>query len=185
MKLLAGALFLVVMFAVYGAIGGYFPGDGHIVTRYAVVVGLSFVAIFIHELGHVAAVIAVRGRIKAVAVFPFLYRVATGKLKLAWRPKGGEIGGYVTYDLDRINARSKHAIVAIAGPGANAALSGIMLAFAAPEPVGLAAAMATALAILSGGMAMVNLIPFTGSDGNAILYAFRPKPGPSARDRSL
>lgn len=183
MKLLAGVLFLVVMIAVYGAIGGYFPGDAHILTRYAVVAGLSFVAILVHELGHAAAVIAVRGRIKAIVAFPLAYRVATGRLTFNWRPRGGEIGGYVAYDLDRINARSKHAIVALAGPGANALLSAILIGFAGLDHPGLPAALATALAILSGGMAVVNLIPFRGSDGSAILHAFRSRTARSAPDR--
>ena len=188
MKLLAGALFLIVMFAVYDAIGGSFPGSGHILTRYGVVLGLSFIAILAHELGHAAAVVAFRGRIRSVVVFPFAYRWATGKVKLNWNSRGGEIGGYVAYDLDRINARSKHGWIALAGPLANGVLAGamlILLSASGPRQSGnLLQNLATALATLSCGMAIVNLIPFAGSDGSAILRSLRGKRNQSASDRS-
>jgi Zn-dependent protease len=184
MKLLAGLLFLVVMVAVYGAIGGSFPGDGGFLLRYGVVALLSFVAILAHELGHAAVVLLVRGRIRAIVAFPFSYRVVNRKLALKWRVRDGEIGGYVAYDLDRINARSKHAWIALAGPLANAALAGAMTIVAAMVRPGLAEALATALAILSCGMAVVNLIPFAGSDGSAILKAYRTRPRPAGTDRS-
>jgi len=188
-KLLAGALFLIVMFAVYDAIGGSLPGSGHILTRYGVVLGLSFVAVLIHELGHAAAVLAFRGRIRSVVVFPFAYRVASGKLKLSWNARGGEIGGYVAYDLDRINARTKHAWIALAGPLANGVLAGAMLillwASGPRQPANLLQNLATALATLSCGMAIVNLIPFAGSDGSAILRSLRDKRSRTAPDRSI
>jgi len=186
MKLIAGALFLIAMFAVYDAIGSSYLGAGNILTRYAVVLGLSFVAILVHELGHAAAVVAVRGRIRTIVVVPFAYRIATGKLKLSWRLRGGEIGGYVAYDLDRINARSKHAMIALAGPLANAVLAGaLLIPLSLTGSSGPLRNLAAALAILSCGMAIVNLIPFAGSDGSAILRSLRDKRGRTAPDRSI
>ena len=99
--------------------------------------------------------------------------------------KAGKPTPDISPSLPDIAQRAISPRAMLRGPGANAVLSGIMLAFVALEPVGLAAALATAVAILSGGMAVVNLIPFAGSDGSAILHAFRAGNGRAARDRSL
>jgi Zn-dependent protease len=83
----------------------------------------------------------------------------------------------VTYTLDRIEARRRHAIVAIAGPLANivtGVVAGSTLTIAKRGGLPPGAAVATAFAILSVGMGLANLLPFDGSDGMRLLRYFRP-----------
>jgi len=83
------------------------------------------------------------------------------------RLRGREVGGYVTYAINRVGARRKHMIVAVAGPAAS------MLG--SQSPVG---AFCTGLALLSGGAGVANLLPFEGSDGAQILrHLRRTRPG--------
>ena len=138
---------------------------------------IGFVAVLIHELGHAVAANAVGGRVGRIVVFPVEFVVASRRLQLVRRWGRGDLGGYVTYTLDRIEARRRHAIVAIAGPVANivtGVAAGSGFAIAAPGILPPGAAVATAFAILSVGMGFANLIPFDGSDGMRLLRYFRP-----------
>ncbi|WP_448664545.1 site-2 protease family protein [Sphingomonas sp. CJ20] len=202
MKMLATALFLVCMIAVHGSLARHFHGDSGAVVRVLIVLVLSFIVTLVHELGHAAAVLAVRGHVTSIVVLPFAYRVGSGKLELARRMKNREVGGYVAFRIDAINARRKHAIVAAAGPAANVVLAlalGVVIA-ALPES-GIPAShdgvlpsaevlrawaadtawrralepLLAAMAALSAGVALTNLVPFRGSDGHAILRALWPQ----------
>ena len=138
---------------------------------------IGFVAVLVHELGHAVVANAVGGRVGRIVVFPVEFVVASRKLRLVRRWGRGDLGGYVTYTLDRIEARRRHAIVAIAGPAANivtGVAAGSSVAIAAPGILPPGAAVATAFAILSIGMGLANLIPFDGSDGMRLLRYFRP-----------
>lgn len=138
---------------------------------------IGFVAVLIHELGHAVAANAVGGRVGRIVVFPVEFVVASRKLRLVRHWGRGDLGGYVTYTLDRVEARRRHAIVAIAGPAANivtGVAAGSSFAIAAPGILPPGAAIATAFAILSVGMGLANLIPFDGSDGMRLLRYFRP-----------
>lgn len=138
---------------------------------------IGFVAVFIHELGHAVAASTVGGRVGRIVVFPIEFVVASRKLQLVRSWGRGDLGGYVTYTLDRIEARRRHAIVAIAGSAANivtGVAAGSSFAIAAPDILPPGAAVATAFAILSVGMGLANLIPFDGSDGMRLLRYFRP-----------
>jgi Zn-dependent protease len=142
-----------------------------------VVLLIGFVAVFVHELGHAVTANAVGGRVNRVVVFPIEFVVASRKLRFVRHWGRGDLGGYVTYTLDRIEARRRHAIVAIAGPLANivtGVVAGSGFAIAAPSVLPRGAAVATAFAILSVGMGLANLIPFDGSDGMRLLRYFRP-----------
>jgi Zn-dependent protease len=155
-----------------------YPGGG-LFTRLAVLLGLLFVATFAHELGHAAAVRWTGGQIKVFMVTPFRLQMKPRRLRLAMAGGRGDIGGYVTYTLDRIGARRGHAIIAAAGPVANILLAcGAMLVAVAVDVSGQTwlvrrryIALAEALAVVSMGMALLNLIPFKGSDGDQILHA--------------
>ena len=138
---------------------------------------IGFVAVLIHELGHAVTANAVGGRVGRIVVFPIEFAVTSRKLRLVRHWGRGDLGGYVTYTLDRIEARRRHAIVAIAGPAANivtGVAAGSSFAIAAPGILPPGAAVATAFAILSVGMGLANLIPFDGSDGMRLLRYFRP-----------
>lgn len=199
MRIAAYLLFLLFMVATYAAIR---PAAGSGLASYAVVLVLSFVSTAVHELAHAAAAWRFGARITEIMVFPLRYRPARRRIELTGRMEGGEVGGFVRYSLDRVGARSKHGWIAAAGPAANLALAAIlflvcaMLTDRAQWQGGAAqgrlpsdAAVRTAighmwfaatlvpylsgLAILSLGAGVVNLLPFDGSDGAAILRALR------------
>jgi len=179
MRLLATGLFLLTAIAVFGVLAEHFPGDGGFLIRIGIDMLLSFLVILIHELGHAAAAIRLGGRVSRIVVFPFEYKVQQRHFGFSKAMRGHEIGGYVAYALDTIMARRKHKLIAAAGPAANVLLAvaaGAIGASAAPN--GLLGTLTTALAILSFGVALANLVPFKGSDGSVL---FRRRPLQSAR----
>lgn len=198
MKIVATTLLILCMIAVHGALASRFHGDTGMVVRLLIVAAFSFIVTLVHELGHAAAVLAVRGRVARIVVLPFAYHVARRRLERAGPMKNRELGGYVTYQIDAIDARRKHAIVAAAGPFANIVLALLLALIAAYLPVAripasvdgvlpsdaafqawraqgafarLAQPLLQALAALSVGVAVSNLVPFAGSDGQAIVHA--------------
>lgn len=80
---------------------------------------LMFFVVLIHELGHAGAVLWFRGTISRIMVFPFEYDVRNRRLGMAKTRHRGDVGGFVAYTLDRINPRTKHVLIAAAGPAAN------------------------------------------------------------------
>jgi len=144
---------------------------------YLIVLLIGFVAVFVHEVAHAMAVNAVGGRVSRIVVFPLELTPASRKLRFVRRWGRGDLGGYVAYTLDRIEARRRHAIIAAAGPLANI-VTGIViggrLAASNSGDLPAGAAVATAFVILSVGMGVANLIPFDGSDGMRLLRYFRP-----------
>jgi len=159
--------------------GALAQSDWHIGVSGAwlAVLVIGFVAVLIHELGHAVAANTVGGRVSRIVVFPIEYVVASRKLRFVRHWGRGDLGGYVSYTLDRIEARRRHAIVAIAGPLANIVTgiaAGAGMAVTAPNSLPRGGAVATAFAILSVGMGLANLIPFDGSDGMRLLRYFRP-----------
>lgn len=198
MKILASTLLIVCLIAVHGSLASRFNGDGWLVGRLLIVAGFGFIVTLVHELGHAAAVLAVRGRVTRIVVLPFAYHIARRRLERAGPMRNRELGGYVAYQIDAIDARRKHAIVAAAGPFANGVLAlllvGIAAAFWVPAIPGsvdgvlpgdsaleawrtqtafarTAQPLLHALAALSLGVGLSNLIPFSGSDGQVILRA--------------
>jgi Zn-dependent protease len=182
MRVVALALYVIVNIAVIGALSELRFGGSYL-GRFALVLLLTFCATLVHELGHALAVRLTGGQIKTILVVPFRLQLKPRRLKLAAPTGAGDIGGYVRYTLDRINARSKHGLIAAAGPAANivlAMLAGLAaLWLAAPRNSEVASwllhrqlsDLSGALAALSAGLAFLNLIPFKGSDGDHILHA--------------
>ncbi|MCW3849113.1 hypothetical protein OF829_17880 [Sphingomonas sp. LB-2] len=169
MRFVALLLYLTVNIAVIASLSELSFGSGQI-ERILLVLLLIFIGTLVHELGHAVAVRAVGGQIKTIVVVPFRLQLKPRRFKLTPPVGKGDLGGYVTYSLDRINARRGHAIIAVAGPAANVALT--LAAGAAALLVHRPLAdLATALAAVSTGMALLNLIPFRGSDGDHILFA--------------
>jgi Zn-dependent protease len=156
---------------------------------------------------HAAAAHALGGEVRSIVVLPFQLRFRPRRLTWAGRGGRGDVGGYVTYRLDRIDARRKHALIAAAGPSANLALAllailGVAMAphlfpVAVPLQRGgylptddavrafvlnrsygkLAELIGTAFAVLSAGVGIANIIPFEGSDGAHILRLWRGRAG--------
>ena len=174
MRALAILIFLVTGFGAFGVLSDYFRGDAGLILRLAVDALLAFVAVLVHELGHAAAAWRLGADIRAIVVLPFELRLRPRQLRTKWKAGENDLGGYVTYTLDRIDARRKHLMIAAAGPGANLLLA--LVAGLAAGQLGLMSPAGTllgALAMLSGGMGLANLIPFKGSDGQHILQGFR------------
>lgn len=137
-------------------------------VRYGLASGLIFFVTLIHELGHAAAVVRVGGTLKAVMVFPLQFDLKARRLGFARLNHRGDVGGYVSYSIDRIDARRKHVIVAVAGPVANMLGATIGILVAQATPFETLSAMAIGFVLLSLGAAFANLIPFAGSDGAAV-----------------
>ena len=174
MRVLAILIFLVTAFGVVGILADYFPGDAGLIPRLAIDALLAFVAVLVHELGHAAVARRLGADVHSIAVWPFELRLRPRKLRMKWRVGKGDLGGYVAYTLDRIAARRKHMAIAAAGPAANLLLA--LVAGLLAEQVGLQTLAGTlfgALAMLSLGMGLANLVPFKGSDGHQILQRLR------------
>lgn len=128
--MIAQALLLLTSTAMYGALNALrLPGG--VLASILVAALLTFVAILGHELAHAAAAHLVGARIRAIVALPVRLRLHPPRLDLIRRGGRGDLGGYVSYTLDRIDARRKHAIIAAAGPLANlvlALLAGTMAA---------------------------------------------------------
>ncbi|MEG3143420.1 site-2 protease family protein [Sphingomonas sp. RT2P30] len=130
LRLIAQALLLLTSLAMYAALGALrMPGG--VLASIIVAALLTFVAILGHELAHAVVAHLVGARIRAIVALPFRLRLHPLRLDLSGRGGRGDLGGYVSYTLDRVDARRKHAIIAAAGPLANlvlALLAGMMAA---------------------------------------------------------
>jgi hypothetical protein len=122
LRLVAKALLLLTSVAMYGALNALHT-RGEVLTSILLAALLTFVAILCHELAHAAAAHFVGARIRAIVALPFRLRLHPLRLDLIGRGGRGDLGGYVSYTLDRIDARRKHAIIAAAGPLANLVLA--------------------------------------------------------------
>lgn len=174
MRVLAMAIFFLTAFGVMGVLSEHFRGDAGLVLRLMVDVLLCFAAVLVHELGHAAVAHRLGADIRAIVVLPLAFNTKRRELRLKWRAGMGDLGGYVSYTLDRIDARRKHMMIAAAGPIANLLLAlvvGTGAALIGTDTLG--GALFGALALLSAGMGIANLVPFKGSDGHHILEGFR------------
>lgn len=149
---------------------------GNLALRIVLALLITFVATLAHELGHALAARLVGAEIRAIMVVPFRMRLRPRRFEFAGPAGNGDIGGYMSYTLDRIGARRKQALIAAAGPAANLLLAGLadMAAsgFVAAGHDGWAAWFGT-LASFSALMTVYNLIPFPGSDGQHIFQNLR------------
>jgi hypothetical protein len=124
LRMVAQMLLMLTSIGVYGTLAAL-RSPGGVLTSIAVVALLAFAAIVAHELAHAAVAQMVGARVNAIIAFPVRLRFRPRRLELIKRGArhGGDLGGYVSYTLDRIDARRKHAIIAAAGPLANLALA--------------------------------------------------------------
>ena len=183
MRLIAKILLIIAVFATMGVFESNplsLPWPAAVLA----VLVVTFVATLIHELAHAGAAHWFGADISKIVVLPFEFNTDGHRLRLVGRAGKGDLGGYVTYKLDRIAPRRKHAIIAALGPAANL-VTGFMAGWIAQ---GLAVKMTPSLgetgnpiapvlmafAIVSVGMGLANLIPFDRSDGMRIWRYFRP-----------
>ncbi|CAN5522430.1 hypothetical protein BH10PSE14_BH10PSE14_18940 [soil metagenome] len=133
LRLVAKALLLLTSVAMYGALNALHARGG-VLTSILLAALLTFVAILCHELAHAAAAHFVGARIRAIVALPFRLRLHPPRLELIGRGGRGDLGGYVSYTLDRIDVCRKHAIIAAAGPLANLVLAALRASALTPEP---------------------------------------------------
>lgn len=145
-------------------------------VRIALALLITFAATLAHELGHALAARWAGAEIHAIMVVPLRLRLRPRKLGWAGPAGRGDVGGYVSYTLDRIGSRRKQAWIAVAGPVANLVLAALAVLLTSPLSAlgsyGGVAWLGT-LAGFSVLMAIYNLIPFPGSDGQRILQNLR------------
>ncbi|MDB5712024.1 MAG: hypothetical protein JWL96_4094 [Sphingomonas bacterium] len=124
LRIVALMLMLLTSIGVYGTLDALHARGGTL-TSIVIVLTLGFVAILFHELAHAAAAHLAGARVHAIIAFPFRLRFRPRRIELIKRGAHhrGDLGGYVSYSLDRIDARRKHAIIAAAGPLANLVLA--------------------------------------------------------------
>ena len=176
MRIVAWVVLLLTSMAAMGALEAHRWTVGWLGAA-LFILALVFIAVLIHELAHAVAAVAVGARVSRIVVVPFEFTLRPRKLRFLKHRVRGDLGGYVSYTLDRIEARKRHAIVAVAGPLANVVTG--MAAMGIPSldnarELSAASAVATSFAILSIGMGLANLLPFDGSDGTRLLRYFRP-----------
>ncbi len=148
-----------------------------VIGAYLIVLLVGFVAVFVHELAHAVTANALGGQVARIVVFPLEFVVATRKLRFTRHWGRTDLGGYVSYTLNRIEAAKRHAIVAAAGPAANIVTGLLVGSKVVTPPTGdmpPGAALGAAFAVLSVGMGLANLLPFDGSDGMRLWRYFRP-----------
>lgn len=148
-----------------------------VIGAYLIVLLVGVVAVFVHELAHAVTANALGGQVARIVVFPIEFVVATRKIRFTRHWGRTDLGGYVTYSLDRIEAAKRHAFVAAAGPGANIVtglLVGARVVTSHTGDIPAGPALGAAFAILSVGMGLANLLPFEGIDGMRLFRYFRP-----------
>ena len=176
LRFFAQLLLGLTSFAVYGTLAAL-DTRGGVLTSIVLVALLTFVAILLHELAHAGAAHVVGARVHAIVAIPFRLRFRPRRLDLIGRGGRGDLGGYVSYALDRIDPRRKRALIAAAGPLANlllALIAGTLAPWLDTPAVPFAAPIICfAFAVLSGGLGLANLIPYQGSDGDHIFALWR------------
>jgi len=148
---------------------------GNLALRIVLALLIIFIVTLAHECGHALAARLAGAEVHAIMVVPFRLRLRPRRFTLAGPAGRGDIGGYVSYTLDRVAAHRKHALIAAAGPAANLALAGLVIC---AGPLFFAGGRGWfgwlgTLASFSVLVAIFNLIPFPGSDGQRILQALR------------
>lgn len=138
------------------------PGDNAL----PLIFGLTFCSTLIHELGHAAAAVGLGAVIREFSVWGVTYIFADKRLST----RGGrskEVAGHVRYNSppSRQLTLAEHAVIAAAGQTANLVTALIALGVGHLQPGTVTQGTLTIFAILSAGMMVSNLVPFTGSDG--------------------
>uniref|UniRef100_UPI0035CBEFA5 metalloprotease n=1 Tax=uncultured Sphingomonas sp. TaxID=158754 RepID=UPI0035CBEFA5 len=176
MRWIAIILMLIAYLIARGIIGSLGLGEDWLIG-WAVCAVIMFFIVMIHEIGHAIVARRVGGDVHVIMVFPFQLDLRSRRFGLARTRHNGDVGGYVSYKLDRIGSSRKHVIIAGAGPFANLASAALVLgampSYPRTEAADLLGAVSAAFIVLSLGVGFANLLPFDGSDGSRILHGLR------------
>ena len=113
----------------YGVASSYEVIDNFFVA-FAVISGLQFLTIIIHELGHAWAADRAGATVTAICVVPFLWDASTKRLRFERYLPANDIGGYVTYHFEENGSTRDEIAIAAAGPLANLAAAAVVAALA-------------------------------------------------------
>lgn len=158
--------------------------------RIALGVLAAIFSLVVHELGHLAAGLAVGFRFHLFALGPLLIeRDPRGRVRLAWNRDPGLFGGAAgTVPRNMEGLRRRFAVVVVGGPIASLVLALVAAAALAlfPTPGGLLAMELKWIRLLSAAVFVMNAIPMANgpfvTDGLRLLRVLGR--GPSA-DREL
>lgn len=133
MKWLGYLVLVLTELAVYNQLSALGNPSGAIYGYLVLLLIMTFVAIFFHEMGHALTVWHVGGTVHSIVVSFVRYNVARKRLEPAPRSRSREVGGYVSYAFERrLGTPRKEMIIAAAGPVANlmTALAAFLLVLA-------------------------------------------------------
>ena len=148
------------------------PGSAQGVLQWVVFWGLSWLAILVHELGHAVVGKLLGMTILRFHVVPLEIRLRPWSFHLTRQVLGQDLGGAVVFARAPDISRWGRVLLSLAGPLANFASGGILIALAYRAP-GYAPEIVASLIGISLTYAIVNLVPFDTSDGAMILEALR------------
>lgn len=123
---------IILAMMLMGGISEYAPPSWDLLQMFAILMLLTFVVTLFHELGHAMAVWRQRGTVTMISVFGLTYQPRRRRFSLRALPRGGDLAGFVQYSSPaRGWTRRQHAMVAAAGPLADAAIALLALGAAA------------------------------------------------------
>lgn len=175
MRFLAIAIFLVVNAVAFNALydGAHFNFPSALLLFFL----SSFGATLIHELAHAWMARRLGAEVQQISVWMFSLRMHPRKLRIVAPRRGGDVAGFVVYAFAGWWGRQRfEAYIAAAGPVANLAVAlvaGLVATLLGRMGLHLAELALAPLVLVSGGMAVANLLPFKGSDGSVILQTIR------------
>ncbi|MET3759772.1 M50 family metallopeptidase [Sphingomonas sp. UYEF23] len=146
------------------------PGSAQGVLQWVVFWGLSWLAILVHELGHAVVGKLLGMTILRFHVVPLEIRLRPWSFHLTRQVLGQDLGGAVVFARAPDISRWGRVLLSLAGPLANFASCGLLIALAYRAP-GYAPEIVASLIGISLTYAIVNLVPFDTSDGAMILEA--------------
>ncbi|MEM7780270.1 MAG: M50 family metallopeptidase [Pseudomonadota bacterium] len=89
---------------------------------------MSFIATFVHEIGHAAVANRRGAQINMIAVLPFAFAPPTRKFSIMRERRGGDIAGFVSYNFpDDCGTRRDEMAIAAAGPVWNLVCAGLLI----------------------------------------------------------
>ncbi len=143
----------------------------------ALFIGEYLIAIFLHEMGHAAAVLIAGWSVEFIAVFPLGYRLKTARLGW-WLTPYADFGGVVMFRATHNRDRARWlSVVAAGGPAVSLVTGAVCTVMASALLDGAAATIVGSFGAVSFFIGLGNLIPFrvrgVRSDGAQLLFHLR------------